>query len=102
MLESEYELMSTKIENNKLIVTIPLDLLKFAQENRDDPYVIDDPIKMAEYVKNEILYFEYDNNYRDCSNFEYLLDCMFDEAHEMAEDWLHNSYDEECDDLKEN
>jgi hypothetical protein len=82
------ELISIESDEKNIFIKIPIDLLVFAQENRESPYFIGDKIAMMDYFKKYFLNF----NQRQCSDigsdFEILLDDFFDWSFEMAEAWL--------------
>ena len=84
---SDSELMSAEIENDALVIRIPLDLIIFAQQNREDPITITDKAAMAEYVKENVL--EFGANEMGYTSFEVLLDNHILDALESGENWLH-------------
>lgn len=80
--------MTTRVENGKIIIEIPVDLLSFAEKNRpDSQYIVNDKNAMAEYVADNILDFGGDSE-TGITEFEMLLDKLFDEAYENAENWI--------------
>jgi hypothetical protein len=54
------ELMNTKVSGKNIIIKIPIDLLVFAQKNREDSYIINDKEAMAEYISDNILDYSHD------------------------------------------
>lgn len=66
---------------DKMILEIPVALLVFSQENRDQPYKINDREKMIEYIRNNFL------DFNDEAFFDF-LDSLFDEAFESGECWI--------------
>lgn len=94
------ELMSASIDGDALLIRIPLDLLVFAQKQREDPIIIQDEKKMAEYLVQKILQFGGDSE-TGSSAFEVLLDECFVDALESAEDWLLGWWENEAEDEEE-
>jgi hypothetical protein len=82
------ELMSIESDDKNIFIRIPIDLLVFAQENRDNPFKILDTNKMVEYFKRYFLDFVERSSGDGGSDFEILLDAFFEHSYEMAEDWL--------------
>jgi hypothetical protein len=82
--------ITAKYENKNIVLTIPSDLLIFAQANRPDwQYTVfensvDD---MGEWVANNLVEFDEDQDSGNSRLYQ-LLDDMFDEAYEDGEDWL--------------
>lgn len=87
MKEVESQL-SAKVENGKIIIEIPIDLLVFAERHRSDsPYIITDEKAMVQYILDHILDFDRDSE-TGLSKFERMLDGLFDDAYDNAEKWL--------------
>lgn len=87
-MENVQSKITARIENGKIIVEIPVDLLVFAQKGRpESPYIVTDEEAMAQYVAENVLSFGGDSETGD-SAFERLLDSLFDTAYEDAEEWL--------------
>ena len=79
----------SEIINDNIVIFIPTELLKFAEENRESPYVINDMELMAKYVVDHILEFSSRGNYDEgYSDFYLLLDGLFDDAYENGQLWL--------------
>jgi hypothetical protein len=91
------EKITAKYENQNIVLTIPADLLVFAQQNRPDwQYTvfenkIDD---MGEWVTDNIIDFDEDQDSGN-SRLHQLLDDMFDLAYEANLDWLISSGEDE-------
>jgi hypothetical protein len=80
--------INARVEKDKVVIEIPLDILVFSQENRpDDPFKISRQKEMAEYVAQNIINFDEDQETGD-SRFHNLIDDLFVQAYEDAEDWL--------------
>lgn len=90
------ELMIARVENEKVIIEIPIDFIAITQEHRDDyTYKILDKKAMGEYVAKNILDYN-DDSETGLTAFHRLIDGLFDEAYELAEEWLEeDEYDEE-------
>lgn len=84
--------LTAKVEDDKIVIEIPMALLVFAEKNRPDgPYTVTDEEAMAKYVADRIL--EFGENEAGDSAFHRLLDKLFDEAYENAEEWLETDGD---------
>jgi len=72
----------------KLRILIPLDLLKYCQENRPDEYQfkILDEVAMGEWYTKQIL--EHGMKEDGETDFARLLDDLAIEAYENAEEWI--------------
>lgn len=84
------ERTNIKIENNKIIISIPFSELIFYQQER---YIVEDANLMAEYIKETLL--GYDEDETGATAFDRFIDEIFDYAYENAEDWLIDRYDYE-------
>lgn len=82
------KLITTSIFQDNIVINIPVELLKFSQENREEPYVITNENEMAKYVVDKIVDFRSRGNNTDYSDFELLLDNLFEDAFENCETWL--------------
>lgn len=94
---SKNEIMSARVEGNKVIIELPIDFISITQEYRpDSPYKTTDKTAMAKYVAENI--FTYDEEEDGTTAFHRLVDGLFDNAYENAEDWLEeideDDYDE--------
>ena len=84
---SKVEIMSARVEGDKVIIELPIDFLTITQKYRSDsPYEVIDETAMADYVAENILI--YDEEEDGTTAFHKLIDGLFDEAYEMGEDWL--------------
>jgi len=81
------EIVDAKIVGDNIIISIPIDILVFAQENQPEwPSKIIDKNEMAEwFVRNILNYGEEDQ--KD-SDFYELIDNMFLNAQESGVYWL--------------
>lgn len=80
--------MRASIQNDDLVIHIPLDLLVWSQENRESAeLVINNKKAMAAYLKNRILSSRYDSE-TGSSSIERMIDDCFDEAYEDGERWI--------------
>lgn len=87
-MEKAQSKITARTESGKIVIEIPIDLLAFAEKGRpDSPYIVTDEEAMAQYVATNILNFGGDSETGD-SAFERLLDNLFDNAYEEAEEWL--------------
>lgn len=77
-------------DSENINIQIPIDLLIFAQENRDPSLTINDIQSMVEYFKEYFLDFGRDES--KGSDFEDVLDDFFYDATENGEAWI--EYDE--------
>jgi len=75
-------------EDDNIVIRLPIELMVFTQENREDPIYIQDKAKMVKYFTEMLLHFQHGGDTRDGSNFENLIDDFFSDALESAEDWL--------------
>jgi hypothetical protein len=89
--------ITAKYENKNIVITIPADLLIFAQANRPDwQYTIfensvDD---MGNWIANHLVEFDEDQDSGNSRLYQ-LLDDMFDDAYERGQDWLIASGEDE-------
>lgn len=95
-MNNNNELMTARVESEKVIIEIPIDFIATTQECRDDYiYKILDKKAMGEYVAKNILDYG-DDSETGLTAFHRLVDELFDEAYELAEEWLEeDEYDEE-------
>jgi hypothetical protein len=86
-MEEINELMAAKISKGKVVIEIPIDLLKHTQEWREDSIKIRNKKEMSDWVVENIL--EWGGN-QDLGStaFEDFIDAMFIEALENGEEWL--------------
>ncbi len=92
---SDSELISAHLEPDRVVIEIPLELLKFAQENREySPFKINDINKMGQWVADRILYWG-GNQDTGSTALEDILDGVTEEAYECCEDWLEAAWDED-------
>ena len=83
----------TYVKDNNIIIELPIDLLKFSQENRDDKLKINNKEQMVNYIVNNIL--EWGGNADIGSTaFDDFIDAMFIDALEFGEYWLDADWDE--------
>ena len=76
------------LEDKNIIINIPIDLLFYAENNREyDPLIVENKEKMAEWVTKNILEWGGNQN-TGCTEFQVFLDRMFIEALEDGQDWL--------------
>ncbi len=83
-------LININSDSENINIQIPIDLLVFAQENRDPSLTITDIQEMIEYFKEYFLDFGRDES--KGSDFEDVLDDFFYDATENGETWI--EYDE--------
>jgi hypothetical protein len=93
MKHFEEEGFYARIEDDKLIIELPLDIMIQSQQWRDNvTYNILDKNRMAEYFKDEIVWHA--DNVGDeevgASVLTNLIDEIFDYAYECGETWLEN------------
>ena len=86
------ELITVAHDSKTISIEIPLKLLVYAQEWREDtPFLILDTDKMANFITQNILDYT-ENTLRAQetgeSDFSNLLDALFRYAYEDGEDWL--------------
>lgn len=79
--------MTAIVEGDELVIRLPLDLLIWSQEQREESITVIDKQKMAEYLAEYILEFGGDPEIGSTA-FEDLIDAFFMHALESAEDWL--------------
>jgi hypothetical protein len=93
MLDSE--LITAHLEPNKVVIEIPLELLKFAQENREYmPFKINDVNKLGQWVADNVLDWG-GNQDTGSTAFEDILDGVTEDAYSLCEDWLEAAWDED-------
>lgn len=86
--------MKAAIEGDDLVIRIPLDLLIWAQKQREDSITVIDKQGMAKYLTEHILEFG-GNQDLGSTAFEDLIDACFIDALESAEDWLKGWWEED-------
>jgi hypothetical protein len=88
------DLMKTRLEGDRVIIELPLSLLRWSQEHRDDPIYIMDEQKMGEYVRDQVLETGYD---AECgaTTFTNMLDNLFTDALENGETWCQGWWEDE-------
>jgi len=79
--------MTANVEGEELVIRLPLDLLIFAQQKREDSLFVVDKKAMSDYLEKRILDFGGDAEIGSTA-FEDLIDSCFMEALENAETWL--------------
>lgn len=78
--------VSTEFDNKNIVINIPVDLLVFTQEMRDNAYSITNVEDMINsFIKNFIDYDEDDSGNTPLYN---AIDGFFDWAYESGENWL--------------
>jgi hypothetical protein len=90
--------IAVKYNTRNITINIPVGLLTFSQTYRDDiAYNILDKKAMAKYISENILEYTKDIGRSELglTDFLYLLDNLFDEAYESAEEWIEESNNEE-------
>jgi transaldolase len=84
------DLKKAEIIGDDLVITIPVDLLKHAFNNKEDNYdqfSIKDKKAFAEYVAKNILDFGGDSE-TGLSEFEIMIDALFEEIVESGQDFI--------------
>ena len=95
--------IQVKVDNEKIVIEFPVDLLIAQQENREDmPLRIVDKTRMIDWISRNLISFGKDKD-TDLSVFDYLIADLFDDAFDEAyysqgEAWLCGSIPEENDD----
>jgi len=83
----EEELIKTWSNGKFIFIEIPIDLLKFSQENHPEhPYKILDTSKMGKWISKNIIEFNFKED--GSTDFYNLLDDMFEYAMEYGENWI--------------
>ena len=85
--------MSVKATSKDIIIRIPISLLRWAQENREDELKIKNKKDMADWVVDNILDWG-GNADLGSTAFEDFLDAMFIDALEGGEEWLDADWDD--------
>jgi hypothetical protein len=82
------------VESDGIFVTIkmPIDLLVWSQEHRDEPFKIVSKSAMVESMILDLLDFDTDD-YSDGTEFHDFLDSFFDESYEQGKPWLVGVWD---------
>ncbi len=86
--------MSIEVDSENVIIKIPIDLMVWAQEHRDDPIYIDDVDKMLARIKTDLLEYGGDPEI-GATAVELFIDRFFDDSLEWGEDWLHGWWENE-------
>jgi hypothetical protein len=79
--------MTASIEDDNLVIRVPLDLLIWSQEHRDDPIYVVDKVKMCTDLQNRILDYG-GNDDLGSTAFEDFLDNFFYDSLENGELYL--------------
>ena len=79
--------MTASIEDDNLVIRVPLDLLIWSQEHRDDPIYVVDKVKMCTDLQNRILDYG-GNDDLGSTAFEDFLDNFFYESLENGRLYL--------------
>jgi hypothetical protein len=85
------KLMTVIHDEESISINIPLELLVFCQSIRpEEPYLITNKRAMANYIVENILDYSHEVGQAEigATDFTDLLDRLFTEAYESAEDWL--------------
>ena len=85
--------MSVKATSKDIIIRIPISLLRWAQENREDELKIKNKKDKADWVVDNILDWG-GNADLGSTAFEDFLDAMFIDALEGGEEWLDADWDD--------
>jgi hypothetical protein len=86
--------MKTMILGKNIIIEIPIDLLKWTQEQKnEDRLKIHNKQEMAKYVQDNLLDWG-GNDDIGSTAFEDFIDTMFNDALENGEEWLDYDLDE--------
>ena len=82
------DLMRAEYKDGNVVITVPVSLLRFAQQERDRPLIIPDTEtdRAGAYVASHILAFDEDGETM-LSRFEQLLDDLCEEA-AITEPWI--------------
>ena len=90
-------LITVSYDDKSLQINIPLDLLVFSQENRDEPFLITDVKEMAEWMVNNLVDFQVSVGQQETGATEFtdLLDNAFVEAYQDGETWILSEYDQD-------
>jgi len=88
------ERMAVTQTDSYIIVTIPKDLMVFAQKERPDfPLTITDKDSMGKWVCRHLLHWGGDTE-EGVTEFDVFLDNMFVEAYQNAETWIEEANQE--------
>ena len=101
MKHFEEEGFYARVEDDKLIIELPLDIMVQSQQWRDNvTYNILDKNKMGEYFKDEIVWHadSVGDEEVGASVLTNLIDDIFDYAYECGETWLENPEYDNSDD----
>jgi hypothetical protein len=91
--ENKMNQMKAERKDENVILTLPVELLVFAQKFRTDiGFKISDSKAAGEYIAKHII--EYDEEEDGTTMLHRLLDGLFEEAYESGEEWL-DEMDEE-------
>lgn len=86
--------MSVEIDSENVIIKIPIDLMIWAQEHRDDPIYVNNRSEMLERIKTDLLEYGGDPEI-GATAFELFMDNFFTDRLEWADDWLHGWWENE-------
>ena len=86
--------MTASIEDDNLVIRVPLDLLIWSQEHRDDPIYVVDKVKMCTDLQNRILDYG-GNDDLGSTAFEDFLDNFFYESLENGKLYLEGWWERE-------
>lgn len=81
------ELMSAAIEGDDLVIRLPLELMIWAQRQREESLIVVDKTAMGKWLVENILEYGGDSEIGS-TGIEEFLDAAFMEALESAEPWL--------------
>jgi hypothetical protein len=84
------EKFTVEFDDKNIIIKLPIDLLVFTQEHRNEPpYLITDKNDMVKHFKKYFLdFYQTRMTDEDASDFEYAIDSYFDFAYENGETWI--------------
>ena len=74
-------------ENDDVVIRMPIDLLRWTQERREEPYTISSTNEMIEAMKQHLLEYKQDT-YEEDSAFHHFLNDFFDEMYWDGEYWI--------------
>jgi hypothetical protein len=83
--------MTVKYNSRNIIINIPVGMLVFSQNNRpEEPYRITNKRAMTKYIADNILEYCSDVGRSEIGETDFitLLDKLFTEAYESAENWI--------------
>ena len=86
--------MTVKYNARNIIINIPVGMLVYSQQYRpEEPYRITNKKEMARYISENILEYCSDVGRSEIGETDFisLLDRLFTEAYESAENWIEQS-----------